>query len=176
MPRAASARNAVAVDVIVEHAAWRRAIADPVPLLRRAAAAALSVVRRDQRRKRAGSIAVAVALIDDRAMQKLNRTYRGKDKPTNVLSFPAAEAEDAPRGRARRRPIGDVAIAYGTVRREAEAQGKSLADHLAHLMVHAVLHLLGYDHETDLEADEMEALEREALAALGIADPYTRRK
>jgi probable rRNA maturation factor len=164
MPRAASPR--VAVSVIVEHDAWRELIADPVPLLRRAAGAALAQVRRS---RGAAVPAVAVALIDDRAMRKLNRTYRGKDKPTNVLSFPAGEAAEE-KGKAR--PLGDVAIALGTVKREAKAQGKTVHDHVAHLMVHAVLHLLGYDHESDPDAEEMEALERNALAALGIADPY----
>ena len=110
---------------------------------------------------------MAVALIDDRAMRKLNRTYRGKDKPTNVLSFPAGEA-----GEGKTRALGDIAIALGTVKREARAQGKALGDHVTHLMVHAVLHLLGYDHESDPDAEHMEALERKALAALGIADPY----
>jgi probable rRNA maturation factor len=166
MPRAASPR--VAVSVIVEHDAWRDVIAEPVPLLRRAAAAAVAEARRARRSRSSRTPQVAVALIDDRAMQKLNKTYRGKDKPTNVLSFPAGEADST---RATR-PLGDVAIALGTVKREAKAQGKSVGDHLTHLMVHAVLHLLGYDHESDPDAEEMEALERKALATLGIADPY----
>ncbi len=102
-------------------------------------------------------------------MRKLNKTYRGKDKSTNVLSFPSGEAAESPRAT---RPLGDVAIALGTVKREAKAQGKTVDDHLTHLMVHAVLHLLGYDHESDPDAEEMEALERKALATLGIADPY----
>jgi probable rRNA maturation factor len=159
----------VTVSVIVEHNAWHEAIADPVPLLRRAAAAALVQARRDRRARSLAAASVAVALIDDRGMRKLNRTYRGKDKPTNVLSFPAGEAAEGGRGA---RPLGDVAIALGTVKREAKAQGKTLEHHLAHLMVHAVLHLLGYDHESDPDAERMEALERRALAALGIADPY----
>ena len=172
MPRAASPR--IAVSVIVEHEKWRAAIDDPVPLLRRAAGAALAQARRDRRWKSTASASVAVALIDDRAMRKLNRTYRGKDKPTNVLSFPAGEApEDQPEDkRARGWPLGDVAIALGTIEREAKAQGKTVGDHVTHLMVHAVLHLLGYDHESDPDAEQMEVLERKALAALGIADPY----
>ena len=167
MPRAASPR--VAVSVIVEHDAWRDVIADPVPLLRRAAAAAVAEARRAGRSRSTRTPVVAVALIDDRAMRKLNKTYRGKDKPTNVLSFPAGEAAESRRAT---RPLGDVAIALGTVKREAKAQGKTVNDHLMHLMVHAVLHLLGYDHESDPDAEEMEALERKALATLGIADPY----
>jgi probable rRNA maturation factor len=167
MPRAASPR--VAVSVIVEHDAWRDAVADPLPLLRRAAAAAHAEARRARRSRSTRRPVVAVALIDDRAMRKLNKTYRGKDKPTNVLSFPSGEAADSKRAT---RPLGDVAIALGTVKREAKAQGKTVNDHLMHLMVHAVLHLLGYDHESDPDAEEMETLERKALATLGIADPY----
>ena len=167
MARAAVPR--VSVSVIVEHDAWRDAVAAPMPLLRRAASAAVAEVRRTRRSRATRTPAVAVALIDDRAMRKLNKTYRGKDKPTNVLSFPTGETAD---GKRARQPLGDVAIALGTVKREAKAQGKSVHDHLTHLMVHAVLHLLGYDHEADPDAEEMEALERKALATLGIADPY----
>jgi len=172
MPRAASPRPSkpsVGVSVIVEHGAWRDALADPVPLLRRAAAAAIAEARRARRSRSTRKPVVAVALIDDRAMRKLNKMYRGKDKPTNVLSFPAGEAAESRRAT---HPLGDVAIALGTVKREAKAQGKTVNDHLMHLMVHAVLHLLGYDHESDPDAEEMEALERKALATLGVADPY----
>jgi probable rRNA maturation factor len=167
MGRAAVPR--VSVSVIVAHAAWRDAVEDPLPLLRRAAAAALAQARRHRRSRSKASPSVAVALIDDRAMRTLNRTYRGKDKPTNVLSFPAGEAPD---GKGKAGPLGDVAIALGTVKREAKAQDKTVHDHVTHLMVHAMLHLLGYDHESDPDAEEMETLERKALAALGIADPY----
>ena len=170
MARAASPRvpkSSVRVSVIVEHDAWRDVIAEPQPLLRRAAAAALAEARRT---RGARTPVVAVALIDDRAIRKLNHTYRGKDKPTNVLSFPSGEA--GAESKRATRPLGDVAIALGTVKREAKVQGKTVGDHLMHLMVHAVLHLLGYDHESDPDAEEMEALERKALATLGIADPY----
>ena len=87
---------------------------------------------------------------------------------TNVLSFPA----NPPPGTPGRQPLGDVALAFGTVAREAESESKTLADHATHLIVHGVLHLLGYDHETEAEAEIMEALEVETLARLGIADPY----
>jgi probable rRNA maturation factor len=172
MPRVASRRvqtSRISVAVIVEHGAWRDVLAEPLPLLRRAAGAALAQARRARRWRSTVAPSVAVALIDDRAIRKLNLTYRGKDKPTNVLSFPAGEAAG---GKGKTRSLGDVAIALGTVKREAKAQGKTVEDHVAHLMVHAVLHLLGYDHEADPDAEEMEALERKALAALGIADPY----
>jgi probable rRNA maturation factor len=120
-------------------------------------------------RRGSAGFSVNVALIADRAMRRLNRAYRGKDKATNVLSFGAAPRRGKP---SQCVELGDIAIALGTVRREAKAQGKSVKNHLAHLMAHAVLHLLGYDHEDDAEADRMEKLERKALAAMGIADPY----
>ena len=171
MPKA-SASHRVTLNVLVAHAPWTKFIARPEALLRRAARAALAAARRDRRRLGASSFIIDVALIDDRAMRRLNRTYRGKDKSTNVLSFPA---EPSGPGTAKRRVLGDIALALGTLRREARAQGKSPPDHLSHLMVHAVLHLLGYDHESDPEAEHMEALERKALAGLAIADPYRSR-
>jgi probable rRNA maturation factor len=105
-----------------------------------------------------------VLLTDDAAVQALNRDHRNQDKPTNVLSFPAAPSA-APH-------LGDVALAFGTCAREAAEQGKSLADHLTHLVAHGVLHLLGWDHMTEAEAEAMETREREILARLGTPDPY----
>jgi probable rRNA maturation factor len=177
MPRALPLR--VALAVVVEHLAWSRTIPDHGALLRRAARHALKAARDDGWRPRGKSVGMTVALIDDRRMRVLNREFRGRDQPTNVLSFPAPEsAARQVRGRGRgkvpRRELGDIAIALGMVRREAKAQRKTVADHLAHLMVHAVLHLLGYDHESDPAAARMEDLERAALAAIGIADPYRR--
>jgi probable rRNA maturation factor len=104
---------------------------------------------------------------DDARVQALNKLWRGLDKPTNVLSFPAP---DSPSGPARM--LGDIAISYQTAAREAAAEGKTLADHIAHLSVHGFLHLLGYDHESDEDAEEMEGLERVILARIGISDPY----
>lgn len=109
---------------------------------------------------------VAIVLADDAEVQSLNRTWRGKDAPTNVLSFPADDASSEPR------PLGDVILGYETVAKEAGEQDIALADHVCHLTVHGVLHLLGFDHASDREAQEMEELERRALASLGIADPY----
>ena len=111
---------------------------------------------------------ITVALTDDVEMRELNRTWRSKDEPTNVLSFPAG---DAPGEEAM---LGDVVIAYETTEAEAVAAGISLSDHVSHLVVHGVLHLLGFDHLDDAEAEQMEDLERKALASLGIADPYGR--
>jgi len=111
---------------------------------------------------------MSVILTDDAAVQELNRAWRGIDKPTNVLSFPAS----APKGAGLPLLLGDVIVAYETLAREAKDEGKPVLHHLAHLVVHGYLHLLGYDHQTDSEADAMEGLERQILARLKIADPY----
>ena len=114
--------------------------------------------------EKASASSLVILLTDDPAVRELNARFRGQDKPTNVLSFPAPET---PEGH-----LGDIALAYGVCAREAETQGKRFADHLQHLVAHGVLHLLGYDHMTDPEAEVMEGLERVVLASLGIADPY----
>jgi probable rRNA maturation factor len=124
----------------------------------------------------ANSVAAELSIVlgDDALLRRLNRQWRGKDKPTNVLSFPAHDA--ASRGAASPAgaplPLGDVILAFGTVAGEAAAQGKTLAGHLAHLVVHGVLHLIGFDHVDDAAATRMEALETEVLAGIGVADPY----
>ncbi len=110
-----------------------------------------------------------MVLADDATVQDLNRRYRGIDKPTNVLSFPI---RNEPQQAEAVRLLGDVVLGYGTVSREAEAGGKPLGHHLCHLIVHGVLHLVGYDHETDKDAAEMEPLETAILARLNIPDPY----
>ena len=101
-------------------------------------------------------------------MRALNARWRGQDKPTNVLSFPAAGAEKLAESAA----LGDIAVAFETLAREAEAADVPLADHYRHLIAHGFLHLIGYDHQTDEEAERMEALETRILARLGVADPY----
>ena len=107
---------------------------------------------------------VTVSLTDDETVADLNRRFRDKSGPTNVLSFPAPDTA---------RPfLGDVILAFGVCRREAAEQGKSLDDHLSHLVIHGVLHLRGHDHVDDAEAEVMEALERTLLAKLGLKDPY----
>jgi len=103
-------------------------------------------------------------------LRELNRDFRGQDKPTNVLSFPS---DEKPKPGAPMVLLGDVVLAYETVAREAHAQGKSLAEHAAHMVVHGVLHLLGFDHErNEVDAQRMEALETQVLAKLGIPNPY----
>jgi probable rRNA maturation factor len=111
---------------------------------------------------------VSLLLTGDEEVRALNARWRGQDKPTNVLSFPAS-----PPGRLAETPaLGDIALAFETLAREAEASGVPLADHYRHLVAHGFLHLIGYDHETDEEAERMEALETRILARLGVADPY----
>lgn len=106
----------------------------------------------------------AVLLTDDREVGDLNARFRRRETPTNVLSFPAPPN---PEGH-----LGDIALAFGVCRAEARTQGKPLADHLRHLVVHGLLHLLGYDHVTEAQGQEMETLERDILGAMGIPDPY----
>jgi len=113
---------------------------------------------------------VSVKFTNDEEVRALNAAWRGKDKPTNVLSFPMAEEAEL----ANAPMLGDIVLAYGVCKAEAETKAIAIEAHAAHLMVHGTLHLLGYDHETsDGEAEEMEEIERKALAALGIADPYS---
>ncbi len=119
--------------------------------------------------RHAGDCELSVVLTDDEAVHALNAEWRGKDRPTNVLSFPAF---DLTPGDPLPAMLGDIVIARGVVAREAEEAGKTFDDHLTHLIVHGFLHLAGWDHVTDAEAEAMEALERRVLARLGIADPY----
>ena len=142
------------IEVEIDDESWSQALPDVAARVERAATAALGTVEGD----------VVVLLADDAHVRDINARFRDKDRPTNVLSFPAPDSA-APH-------LGDLILAYGVCAEEAKAQGKTLADHLAHLTVHGVLHLLGRDHEDDAEAEEMEAEEREILAALGVADPY----
>jgi len=121
-------------------------------------------------RRPAADVEVAVRIVDAEEIQTLNRLYRDKDRPTNVLSFPAGDIDGLP-------PeagvlLGDVVVCAAVIADEAGAQGKALADHWTHMIVHGMLHLLGFDHENDAETAEMEALETEILASQSVTDPY----
>ena len=152
--------NELAVlEVEVEDDAWTLALPDAETLCELAARAALAHTGKEG--------AITLLLTGDAQMQALNNQFRGQDKPTNVLSFPAADFPGP--GPVR---LGDIALAYGACAREAKTQGKPLENHLVHLVVHGVLHLVGYDHETEAEAEAMEAEERSVLAGLDIEDPY----
>ena len=148
------------VDVEVEDEDWRSSVPRVEATVRRAAEAALSAV---------GGGAVVVLLTDDATVRDLNDRFRGKDSATNVLSFPAAPPPGVGPGSG---ASGDIALAFGVCRAEAETQAVPLADHLAHLVIHGVLHLAGHDHEDDAEAVAMEGLEIRLLDGMGIADPY----
>lgn len=155
--------DTLTIDIVCEAAIWDTA-PDAEPVIRAALAACAEYVPACLR-----PAGVAVALIDDAHMRRLNREFRGIDKPTNVLSFPAAMAPATP---GMEHPLGDLAIAFETTAREAVESHKPFAHHLSHLVVHGLLHLLGHDHETEAEADAMERLERAILATLQIPDPY----
>lgn len=145
------------IEVEVEDAAWTTAEPQAEALVRRVAETVL--LRED-----AGRGTVTVLLTGDDEVKDLNARFRRQAKPTNVLSFPAAENPE--------HLLGDLALAFGVCAREAQEQGKPLSHHLQHLVAHGVLHLLGYDHQREDEAEAMEAAEREVLAGLGIPDPY----
>jgi probable rRNA maturation factor len=139
------------IDIEIEDGAWTASLPDAEAVCRRAAEAAAAA-------------GVVILLTDDATLRDLNARFRGKDAATNVLSFPAPPSAGA--------HLGDIALAYGVCAREATEQGKPLASHLQHLVIHGVLHLMGYDHEADADAERMEARERELLASLGVPDPY----
>jgi probable rRNA maturation factor len=156
-------------EVLVVADCWRDE-PDAEVVIQRAVAAAAETVDQD-----VGEAELAVMLTDDAGIRTLNSNWRGIDKPTNVLSFPALQPsgpsgpDDAPR------MLGDIAIAYETTRQQADEEQKPFDHHLSHLAVHGFLHLIGYDHETDDDAEAMEALEQEILAQLGIPNPHSDR-
>lgn len=159
--RPAGTRRSVELDISITAPAWGDSVDGIAARAERAVEATL------ERAGVVGTVELSVLLTDDAAQRILNRDHRGRDSATNVLSFPAGFVP--PMGP---RPLGDISLALETVTREAAEQDKRAADHFTHLLVHGTLHLLGYDHIDDGEGEEMEALEREILAGLGIADPY----
>ena len=150
------------IDVIVEAPQWDAARGAEAAVRRALGEAAIAT------RANFADRVLAVLLTDDAAIRRLNAQWRNIDKPTNVLSFPPAPGAvpDAVKS------LGDIAIAYETAAREAKTDDKPFDHHLAHLAVHGFLHLLGYDHESDADAQTMEQLERVILARLGVPDPY----
>jgi probable rRNA maturation factor len=168
MPPPAKTRKAEAVaveiDLMVEAGDWPSE-ANLEALSKRAVEAALA----EAGGRSADPVELSLVFTDDIHIRTLNAEWRGKDKPTNVLSFPAFPVKI---GAPLPPMLGDIVLAAETVRREAELEGKPLEHHITHLVVHGVLHLIGHDHETDAQADVMEALERRALARLAIPDPY----
>jgi probable rRNA maturation factor len=160
--------EAVSVEVSVHCDAWRAACPEAEALAATAARAALA---RAARPPAGAPLILGLILTDDAEQRGLNRTYRGRDAATNVLSFAIGDpASPTPAGR----PVllGDVVLAFATIEREAAEQRKELADHLRHLVVHGVLHLLGFDHQSAEEAAAMEMREVEILETLGVPDPY----
>jgi probable rRNA maturation factor len=149
----------MSTSVLVEDPAWT-GLGDVEALAARAVAAAFT----------GKPCTVSVLLTNDVEIRALNKEFRKKDKATNVLSFPASLMPVPPGEMAH---LGDIVLAFETVAAEATSANKPLADHVTHLIVHGTLHLLGHDHEDDAEADKMEQKERDILATLGIADPYT---
>ena len=161
----------MAVECMIEDSRWR----DIEPLSQRATDAALMRLGLEP-----SVFDISVLACDDARIAALNAEFRGKDVPTNVLSWPSEERGAVVDGEMPLPPepggdteLGDIAIAYETCAREAEAAKKSLHDHTLHLLVHGTLHLLGFDHERDLDATLMEGLESEILGKMGLADPYS---
>jgi len=152
----------VDIDIFVEAGDWLPE-AELARLVDQAVAAAFAETDAN------GASELSVVFSDDASIRTLNAQWRGKDKPTNVLSFPAFSV---PKGGPLPPMLGDIVLASETVAREAALEGKPVANHITHLVIHGLLHLLGHDHETDAEAEEMEAIERAALARLAIPDPY----
>lgn len=152
------------IEVVCEYAPWRHSDAFE-NVVTRAALAALDAVSAAPT-----SGAICILLADDIRLRDLNRKFRDKDRPTNVLSFPNSSSigETAPSNAV----IGDIAIAFETCMHEAQSTGTPMVDHLTHLTIHGVLHLLGYNHETEVQAKAMEVLEAEVLSNLGIRNPY----
>jgi probable rRNA maturation factor len=158
------ATPAPSIDIVRESPLWENEPDVDATLQRAIAEASAALATKDGE--------LAVVLTDDARIRALNRAWRGLDKPTNVLSFPA---DDRAGGQGAAALLGDIVIAYETTKREAQAQGTPFRHHLAHLTVHGFLHLRGYDHEAEDEAETMERLERQILARLDIPDPYAAR-
>jgi len=154
------------IDVTIPCAAWRDAVGEVEDVCRRAALAVLDIMAPN-----GGPIEVSIVLSDDDFIRSLNREFRGRDEPTDVLSF-SNEEPNLPDRDERPVLLGDVVVAFQTASRDASADGLGLAGHLSHLVVHGMLHLFGFDHEIETDAARMERQEMAVLATLGVANPY----
>lgn len=157
------------IPVSREGGDWARSLPEAADLAARAVIATLTSAAEGP--QALDGVEVSILLADDAALRQLNRDYRGQDRATNVLAFPNMPPGSRPPPGAAL-VLGDLALAWETLRREAADQGKPLADHFTHLVVHGTLHLLGHDHEAEAEARIMEDLERGILGSLGLPDPY----
>ena len=162
------------LDVLIEEPGWTAAMPDAEALCRTAAAAAWALAAPTLAWPPGQEVEACLLLASDNRVQALNRDFRGCDEPTDVLSFPAVEPDVLAAVGAEAPPplLGDIVIALQTTLADAAREGKPAPDHLRHLVVHGILHLLGHDHQRDDAAAVMEALEVQILAGLGVADPY----
>ena len=167
----------LAIDVAIPEERWYDVEDEPEAALDGAVRATIGRAGPDAGVEIRSAAEISIVLGDDELVRRLNREFRDQDRPTNVLSFPLAEGEAARAASMPGEPVmlGDVVLAFDTVAREAREQAKSPRDHTLHLVVHGVLHLMGYDHGSEAEARVMERLEQQVLADLGIADPYLER-
>ncbi|AVX02761.1 endoribonuclease YbeY [Maritalea myrionectae] len=154
------ANHNIEIDILRNDERWPEHFADDVDAI-------VATVLNTLELEAEGPAELSLLLTNDEEQQKLNTDWRAKEQSTNVLSFPQIEPDEAIEGM-----LGDISFAFETVQKEAEAEHKQFHHHFAHLLVHGFLHILGYDHLTDREAEEMEAAERKILARLDIADPY----
>ena len=162
MTRTMAKPEILTLDIVVDHAPWRDEGDGLEQALRKAICAGLESAGVDD------AVELSILLADDARQRRLNADHRGIERPTNVLSFP----QDAAALPGEARHLGDISLAHGVIAAEAAAEGKTIGDHTAHLAIHGLFHLLGYDHEDAPAAAQMEALEVATLARLGIADPY----
>ncbi|MEB3701725.1 Endoribonuclease YbeY [Candidatus Bealeia paramacronuclearis] len=153
------------VIISFSDSAWQQSLPDCEGLVLQVMEVAIPFIPFDLR-----GTELSVYLTDDEEIQGLNKDYRGKNKPTNVLSFPQGNVPKGPNGEVH--PLGDIAMAYETCLREADHEGIPFKNHFIHLLIHGLLHLLGYDHENEEDAEKMETLEVQILQALHIPNPY----
>lgn len=160
----------ISVDTLVEDNIWKAKLSNHDDMIQNTVEKTLHHLNIFEKNDKIAEI--SVTLTNDESIQSLNKDYRGKDKPTNVLSFPQIDWSNDDWKDDPVVMLGDVVVSFETIAREAEEQSKSLEHHFTHMLVHSIVHLFGYDHETDEEAEEMETLEIEILKQMGIENPY----